>query len=612
MTTEPTPTSHDGRRGSSLRWPTVLEVIVIVVILVLLAALLIPAIRQQCEASHRSECKSHLKAIGVALHQYHDKHGSFPPAYVVDADGKRLHSWRVLILPELGFDALYARYRFDEPWDGPHNAPLVQEMPPIFGCPSDSSRPVGTTNYSAIVGVETMWPEQFAATIRMITDGTSNTLMVIESRDLDAKWTEPRDLTVDEMRRRVNCSVSPGFSSHHAQGAWTCLADGAVQFISEKIDLKTLRHLGNAASGGPMPIPGLKVPITFGADRAAVAKSYRDMPKTVVHPTLDAAIESGKNVVTCATMPIAWDELRTFLKVDEVELDQPVELARQLNHHKFPRWALSDDAYMALGGPVDEGVLANMEAMHAKKFPNATLPLPEVSPTDELVLYAYLFKWLPFLSKFDKLTEPFKFHTASGMRSVQNFGIDSYRLTAPHEDSLREQVEVLDYATNDDFVIRLKTKTDYIVLAKVVPETTLDATWQTVLRRIQQPLGGIRPASVVASEKLVVPLLALSVNREYDELQNRRIVAGQSSPYRLRRVQQYIKFQLDESGARIESSVEIIGDSGPGPTPQPPKPREFVFDRPFLLAVHQRNSEVPYMVLWVANEELLVPIDAPR
>ena len=611
MTTEPTPTSDGGRRGSVFRWPTVLEVIVIAVILVILSALLIPAIRQQREASRRSECKSHLKAIGVALHLYHDKHGSFPPAYVVDADGKPLHSWRVLILPELSFDKLYSRYRFDEPWDGPNNATLVQEMPPIFGCPSDSSQPAGTTNYSAIVGVETMWPEQFAATMRMITDGTSNTLMVIESRNLQVPWTEPRDLTVEQMRLGVNGSASPSFSSYHAGGANACLADGAVRFITVRIDPQTLRFLGNAASGGPMPIPGLKIPITFGADRAAVAKSYRDMPGTVVHPTLDAVIEPGKNIVTCATMPIAWDELRNFLKVDEVELDQPVELARQLNRRKFPRSALSDDAYMALGGPVDKSILANLAAMRAKKFPNATLPLPEVSPTDELVLYTYLYKWLPFLSKLDKLTEPLQFHTADGIREVQSFGIQSYLLAEPHEDSLREQVEVLDYATNHDFVVRLKTQSDHIVRAKVAPESTLDATWQAVLRRIQQPLGGVRPVSVVVTEKLVVPLLALYVSREYDELKNHWITVGQSSPYRLRRVQQYINFQLDESGARIESSVEIIGDSGPGPTPVPPKPREFVFDRPFLLAVHQRSSEVPYLVFWVANEELLMPVDAP-
>ncbi len=617
MATEPDHAAGDAlssdvpRPTSSLRWSTLPEAIAIVVIAAILIAILAPVVRLARANARRDECKSYLKAIGLALNQYHEKHGSFPPTYVVDTSGKRMHSWRVLILPELGLNELYARYRFDEPWDGPNNAKLIAEMPPIFGCPSDSSRPVGATSYSAIVGVETMWPEQFASTMDMITDGTSSTLMVVESRDLHVPWTEPRDLTVDQVRLRVNGCASPGFSSEHLDGAMTCFADGHVRFIANTIDQQVLRFLGNAASGRPMPIAGLSVPVTFGADRAAVAKSHRDMPKTVVHPTLDAVIEPGKNVVTCATMPIAWDELRRFLKVEDVTLNPPVELARQLNQRRFPRSALSEDSYLALGGTVDEDILAKLSATRAKKFPNATLPLPEVTATDELVIYAYLFKLLPFLSKFDKLIEPLPFQMADGIRPVQSFGIQTYKLEEPHEVSLREQVDVLDYASGNDFILRLKTQTDHIVLAKVAPDTTLDATWQTVLSRIHKPLGGAKPASVVVGEKLIVPLLALYVSREYDELQNRRIIVGESSPYRLRRVQQFIKFQLDESGALIESSVEIIGDSGLGHSPLPPEKREFIFDRPFLLAIHQRNSEVPYLVCWVANEELLVPVDAP-
>ena len=46
--------------------------------------------------------RNNLKQIGLALLEYHQKYGSFPPAFVADANGKPLYSWRVLILPELG------------------------------------------------------------------------------------------------------------------------------------------------------------------------------------------------------------------------------------------------------------------------------------------------------------------------------------------------------------------------------------------------------------------------------------------------------------------------------------------------------------------------------
>jgi hypothetical protein len=64
---------------------------------------------------------NNLKQIGLALRNYHDAYGRFPPAYVADGHGPPMHSRRVLILPWLEKREIYDRYRFDEPWDGPNN-----------------------------------------------------------------------------------------------------------------------------------------------------------------------------------------------------------------------------------------------------------------------------------------------------------------------------------------------------------------------------------------------------------------------------------------------------------------------------------------------------------
>src|SRR3990172_9467251 len=77
--------------------------------------------RSHNAASRRTACKNNLHQIEMALHYYHDKYHCFPPAYVADASGRPLHSWRVLLLPFLEQENLYRQYRFDEPWDGPHN-----------------------------------------------------------------------------------------------------------------------------------------------------------------------------------------------------------------------------------------------------------------------------------------------------------------------------------------------------------------------------------------------------------------------------------------------------------------------------------------------------------
>ena len=96
--------------------------------------------------------------ILLALHNYHSEYNALPPAYVADANGKPMHSWRVLILPYMEQSALYNRYKFNEPWNGPNNITLLNSMPSIFACPSRFSNPTNLTSYVAVTGPGTMFP----------------------------------------------------------------------------------------------------------------------------------------------------------------------------------------------------------------------------------------------------------------------------------------------------------------------------------------------------------------------------------------------------------------------------------------------------------------------
>ncbi len=58
----------------------------------LLIAMLLPATEAAREAVRRTQCNSHLRQIALALHNYHDVHGRFPPAYFADDNGKPIHS----------------------------------------------------------------------------------------------------------------------------------------------------------------------------------------------------------------------------------------------------------------------------------------------------------------------------------------------------------------------------------------------------------------------------------------------------------------------------------------------------------------------------------------
>ena len=165
------------------------------------AASLVNAItRPARQAAIRSQCVNNEKQIGLAIHNYIAKHGSFPPAFTVDKAGKPLLSWRVLILPYIEQDALFKEFHLDEPWDSPHNKALIARMPPTYRCPgeSDDLARQGKTRYLTPRGKATIFPGTETIKLHDVTDGTSNTIMVVEAGDANAViWTKPDDWQVD-------------------------------------------------------------------------------------------------------------------------------------------------------------------------------------------------------------------------------------------------------------------------------------------------------------------------------------------------------------------------------------------------------------------------------
>jgi prepilin-type processing-associated H-X9-DG protein len=206
-----------------------------------LIALLLPAVQAAREAARRAQCVNNLKQIGLAMHNNESATGHFPPAAISDAQGTPLLSWRVAILPYIGEENLYKQFKLNEPWDSPSNKALLSQMPKTYVCPSQPPGEAGMTTYQAIVGPGTMFDGVEGIDLRDITDGTSNTIMVVEGKTPVA-WTKPDDIDIGDM------AVSIG--SKHPGGANAAFADGSVKFLKiNNINPAILRALGTRKAG---------------------------------------------------------------------------------------------------------------------------------------------------------------------------------------------------------------------------------------------------------------------------------------------------------------------------------------------------------------------------
>ncbi|WP_417397192.1 DUF1559 domain-containing protein [Gimesia chilikensis] len=213
--------------------------------------LTIPAILQARAAAQRSRSKYNIKLIVLALHNYYERHHHFPPAIVMGPDGKTPHSWRVELLPYLDQQALYDEYRMNEPWNSEHNLKIAETVVPVFSHPS-SSKPANT-GYFVVVGDGTAFNNKQGVSFKEITDGTSNTIAVVEAKR-DVPWTKPEDISYDgkKLPQFGGFFENPPVNGQPATGVYFVgLCDGRVRMLQDNMDEELLKSLLTIADGKP-------------------------------------------------------------------------------------------------------------------------------------------------------------------------------------------------------------------------------------------------------------------------------------------------------------------------------------------------------------------------
>jgi hypothetical protein len=188
-------------------------------------------------AAAAQQSANNLKQIALAMHNYHDTNNAFPPAAVCDKKGKPQLSWRVLILPYIEQDQLYKQFKLDEPWDSEHNKKLLAKMPKVYALPGKTKPGETDTYYRVFVGNDAGFDWVMGGKITGISDGTSNTIMVVTAAEA-VPWTKPDELEFDpekDMTKLIGMIVNGK--------AQVAMFDGSVRTLNKLPSKETLHAL---------------------------------------------------------------------------------------------------------------------------------------------------------------------------------------------------------------------------------------------------------------------------------------------------------------------------------------------------------------------------------
>ncbi len=225
------------RKSEVHRGFTLIELLVVIAIIAILIALLLPAVQQAREAARRSSCRNNLKQIGVAMHNYHDTHGTLPIGAHGTTNG---NVWVRYLLPYIDQANLYNKWDETRLYHQSPNLPLTETRIATYGCPSDtwtsswSANNIPNYNYAVNLGTTSSYRNSplngvtfreapfyaehdftqpaLVYSFRDITDGTSNTLLVAEVR---------QGQNNDDLRGLTWWGRAAGFTTMHGPNTTT-------------------------------------------------------------------------------------------------------------------------------------------------------------------------------------------------------------------------------------------------------------------------------------------------------------------------------------------------------------------------------------------------------
>ncbi|PKK89173.1 MAG: hypothetical protein CVV64_15295 [Candidatus Wallbacteria bacterium HGW-Wallbacteria-1] len=329
--------------------------------------------------------------------------------------------------------------------------------------------------------------------------------------------------------------------------------------------------------------PGRDPIIRHPLKRASISQ----LSETTMAASLEEPI-SGKTIIWCAALQVSWNLYAdTFGEISAAK-GSPAE---DLNRRLVTVNDLPPKSYVAEAGKMGPELLARVDQKLYELFQDRTIDSFHLRNMNiqygSPVAYSYILRELLFEHKFNRDRRGLFFSTGNEQkpRPMEAFGLKDYSPSNPEMKKIADQVDVFDYRSADDFIIRIRVMTqddDELILAKIPPGPSLLNTLKSIDKRMKES----KPEKMQSGLSLLIPAFNFQVSDFFDE------IGG--SVYAI----QMISFKMDREGVRMHGVASVFSCISM---------ENLIFDRPFMIVMKRKGSELPYFAMWVANAELMCP-----
>jgi hypothetical protein len=642
---------------------TRIEVIVVVFLCLFVTAVVIPAGNKSDSIAFRIVCGTNLSGLGKAMLIYsNDYDDEFPRA------GGRSSVWSSQI-PNWMAENRYEAYGIDRNGGGGEATissslyllvKYAEVTPRSFICPGDE----GTTEFNLadyeVVGkdLNELWdfgPEPYNHCsyayhmpygVYALTTSREPGLAVLADRNpwMDSPAGAAKDFfrLINPEGDRENVEACNAIA-HDEKGQNVLFMDSHVSFETSSFCGINDDNIYTFWDGGDIRVGGTPtVGISESQDaldsllvhdpppprQTIVTKQPEevnsvDLERTSVVATLDSPMPEHRNVIWCSVFQIAWDGLKENIIGEPVQVLGAEELAARLNDVEVSETDIEEESFYAAAGFVGDGILGKIQEEMANRFSSETSPVFDESystMSNAAVLYSYLDVDIEFNYPFYVNNDAFAFEDSSGIYTeVTSFCtyLDEWNSDA---ELVHQQVDVLYYKRGGlslgeaEFAIDLcKNSSPYqVILARIPQCGTLGETVVFVEEKMAafrnyqeyEELRVLRPPDLILGDSLRVPDILYKLTHNFAELEDKLLANPQWQDYSIIEARQVVNFATGRTGV-VPTSQAASG------VVRPILPRNFHFDKPFLVYVKKRQEGAnPFFVMWVDNAELMKEFSA--